>query len=221
MAMPIIDVPIYPDVPPDPGVPPVRRQPGQAFPQPIILIADAVQIFQMFLGPQWGIFSESGAPIVEVDSVVAVEFRKEFRISNYPIEGGSFQSYNKVETPFDAKLTLACGDSILPGFPGSQSSRRQTFLDSIATAVASLDMYSVVTPEVTYTSANLIHYDYRRNGGRGVSLLEVDVWVEEVRITAEAQFTKSAAGQGETNTGSVQPTPPTASQDKQIPSNLT
>lgn len=223
MPFPIVTVPRYPDVPRASGVPPVLRNIAAVANPIIILAADAVQLLGIF-SAQWGIFDQGGQPVAIADSVLGVDFRKEFRISNYPQEPGAFQSYNKVETPYDAKVTLACGDAgSLFSFPGSQVARRTAFLSAIDAAVASLDLYAVITPEFTYESANLIHYDYRRSARGGASLLEVDIWLEEVRVTATADFTNTAspAGANPANGGAVQPTAPTPSQASNIPNNLT
>jgi hypothetical protein len=52
--------------------------------------------------------------------------------------------------------------------------------------------------------------EYSRESRRGLNLLVVDVWVQEVRISAGATFTdntsgKSPTGAANTNVGSVQP----------------
>ena len=78
-------------------------------------------------GPQWGIFDQSLQPVIVGDSCLLVDYRKEFRISDYPIEQGDFASYNKVETPYDFKMTFTKGGS---------SSDRQTFLTAVAGVVA-------------------------------------------------------------------------------------
>jgi hypothetical protein len=199
MPLAVTTVPAYPDVPQASGVPNVLRSPAQApLFAAVLLIADAVQILNAFLGPQWGIFTEGGAPVAVPDSVVSVDFRHEARISNYPVEAGGFQSYDKVQQPYDARVRLSIGSSAIA---------RAAFLDAIEGAYRSLDLFTVLTPEAIYPSANIIHYDYRREAKAGANLLMVDVWLEEVRVTATAAFSSTQQPQGmdAVNNGTVQP----------------
>ena len=54
---------------------------------------------------QWGIFDQSGDPVITADTIVEVGYRREYRISDFPVEEGSFASYNKVQTPYDVRVT--------------------------------------------------------------------------------------------------------------------
>lgn len=156
---------------------------------------------------RWGIFDSAGAPIVTGDTVVAFDVAREFKAATYPIEKGGFQSYNKVETPFDVRLTFT---------QGGTEADRTAFLASIDAALESLDLYDVATPEKTYTSVNVVHMDMRRTSDKGVTLLMVDVGLLQIRATAQTAFTNTAnpAGAATTNTGAVQPqTPPAAVPD--------
>lgn len=167
-----------------------------------LLVADALSVTRAFGTPQWGIYGQDGSPIVESDAVNAVQYARDYQISDYPQEQGAFQSYNKVQVPFQAKLSFII------------AATRQGFLNSIERAVASLEFVTVVTPEVRYPSANLIHYDYRRTASHGKTLIIVEVWVEEVRVvanTAQAtasnptgQATGSTNGADSTQSGNVQ-----------------
>lgn len=133
--------------------------------------------------PQWGIFL-SGQSQVEADNVVGFEFRKDWVISDYPVEDGAFQSYDKVETPFDARVQFSCGGSL---------DTRTGFLQSIETIAGDLNLYDVVTPTKTYQSCNITHYDYRQTARNGVGLMVVDVYLEQVRNTATAAFSQAAS----------------------------
>jgi hypothetical protein len=145
-----------------------------------LLNADAALILGMFNSTQqWGIFANGQAAIL-FDAVVSVEIKKDYSISNYPQENGAFQSYNKVQMPFDARLRITKG--------GTQS-EKTTFLTALDKIVAGLDLYDVTTPEYSYHNANIVHYDYRRNAENGAGLLTVDIWLIEVRNTATISYT--------------------------------
>ena len=156
------------NIPNVPGVPPVAFAPG--FIQPVLLVHDIVSQFSAIFGPQWGIFL-GGVPVITAESVTGFEFRGEWTISDYPVEGGQFESYDKVLAPYVAKVRLASG---------STPQAREALLASVAAAAATLDLYDVVTPEFTYLSCSITHYDYRREAQRGVGLIVIDVWLAQV-----------------------------------------
>lgn len=183
----------FPNVPNLPGVPPLPRASLAVVPAVIELLA--ADVFSFFGGPlfqQWGLFL-NGAPAVVAESVVSFEFKKGSSISSFPVEEGGFESYNKVRRPFDVRLRFSTGGTIAD---------RQDLLDSIDAAVDSLDLMDAVTPEMTYESVNPLHYDYRRSAMQGVGLLIVDVFCEQVRVTATSSFTSSAAQGTNTTTSS-------------------
>lgn len=170
----------------------------------ILLGADAAAIFGLFPKPVWGIY-KGGKAIIKADSVVSVEFKRDWRLADYPQEQGAFQSYNKVTTPFDARVRLTKGgsDSVL-----------SAFLDDVDAAAKSLDLFDVVTSSKTYNSANIHHYDYKRSANSGSGLLTVDVWLTEVRVTVTDKFSTTAAPSGADPkaVGTVQAQAPTGTQ---------
>lgn len=160
----------------------------------------------------WGLY-RNGSAVLTGDNVIAVEYQKDFRILTYPTEGGGFQSYNKVETPYSFRVTFT---------KGGTEAERAAFLEACERIVASLDLYDVATPEKTYVSSNATHMDYRRTSQNGVQLIAVEVLMEQVRTTAAAAFTssKTASGAGNSNTGAVQAVPPTPPQIPPIDASL-
>lgn len=162
-----------------------------------LLVADALGVLRSLFNPLWGIF-KSGLPVITAENVVSFEYRQEWAISNYPLEKGAFESYNKVNSPFESRVRFSSGGSL---------EARQAMLKSIDVATNSLDLFDVVTPDAVYLSVNLSHYDYQRQHDRGVGLLVVDVWCQQIRVTAQTAFssTKSPSGAGTSNVGTVQP----------------
>ena len=204
--------PLYPDVPIAPGVPPVFTNPAitDAAVQPLVippappLTADAPNVAAQN-SATWGLFTSAGALALAVDSIVAVEPGREFRISDYNTEEGGFQSFNKVATPAETRVTVA---------KGGNATERQAFLAALDTMIEALDVYSVVMPDQTLTNRNLTHYTYSRTAEKGVQLLLVDLHLEEVRQSATAAFTDSQqpSGTDASQTGPVQPVAPTQAQ---------
>ena len=227
MAMTPIAVPTFPDVPKASGVPAVFRSPFiQTITTIRLLQADVGTIANMFAGPQWGIFTTGNQPFAIPNSFVSVDFRKEFRISDYPVESGGFQSFNKVATPFDVRVRFAISGPNSSTFgdignllTGGLGTTRTDFLAQVDLACKSLDLFTVVTPDAIYPSVNIVHYDYRRERQNGVGIILVDVWCQEVRVTATTEFsdTKSPEGAENQSGGTVQGQPPTPSQAAAIP----
>lgn len=188
-----------PDVPNVPGVPALASF-GAAL--AALLTTDLVPALFGTAGPQWGIFL-NGEAVVAADSNVKFELRQDFPISDYPVENGGFQNYDKVQLPIDIRVAVTAGGSV---------SNRQAFLASIDAVMNTTDLYDVVTPETVYTGYNFTHRDFRRTADRGVGLIMVDLWLTEIRVTATANFssTQQPSESGQQNVGNVQPGTPNA-----------
>lgn len=165
-----------PAVPNLPGVPPLSSYLLGALPG--LLLTDLVFALIGETAAPWGIYL-GGVPVVDADSVVTFDFRQEYTVSDYPLEQGAFESYDKVQVPFDVRVRYAAGGSEF---------NRQLLLTSIDDIVGDLNLYDVVTPEIVYPSCNVVHQDYRRTNVNGVGLLQIDVWLVQVRVTAQAAF---------------------------------
>src|ERR1700735_3981250 len=153
----------------------------------------------------WGIF-QTGVPVVVAESVVAVDYRREFAISDYPVEGGAFQSYDKVQLPRDVHMRFTAGTT----------AARSELLSSIDSIIATTQLVDFVTPDAVYTSLTLSHEDYSRTAQRGLGLLQVEVWGLEVVQTGVGQSssptTALPSGAAQTNGGTVTPTPTNSTQ---------
>jgi hypothetical protein len=202
------------------GVPSLLT-PAPAPPAPALMTSDAPGVQAQAAKPTWGIYLK-GALAIAADSIVKVEYKNDWRISNAPQEAGAFQSYNKVASPFDSRISMTKG--------GHSSSERQAFLAAVDAAAKSLNLYDIVTPEATYSNANIIQYSYQRSAHNGVTLLTVQLAFSEVRQALAPLFTtttgggapvaaiKSPAkpsGADPVSAGTVQPQKPTPAQTTQ------
>ena len=198
--MPLIP---FPNVPKLPGVPALPRSPN--FP-PLARVALGIvqgalwRVFQV--QTRWGIYDANGKPLADprrfqglagellntlggtTVSTGGVDYFKETRVSDFPVEQGHFASYNKVEMPAAPVVTLCMS--------GNESDRKK-FLDAIDSACKSTDLYSVVTPEVTYINYAIERYNYQRRNNKGATLLIVEIALKEVRQVS-AQYTVSNKG---------------------------
>lgn len=194
----------------------------------------ARSIYNAFLGPKWGIFDSNGRAVLVSDTVRSIEFRSEYHVSSYPIEEGGFVSFNKVKTPFDVRIGFVNGGqrqiagvggiltTLIPGLglasliTGSsmQEGRRTAFLSALDSMMFQTDqLFTVVTPERSYFNTTLTHYEYNREReGGGASMILVEVWCQEVRLSATKTTTTTElpSGQNAQSTGTVQPQTPSA-----------
>ncbi len=153
---------------------------------------------------EWGIYL-NGKKEIEPDSILALEYDREWAIADFPIEGGGFASYDKVARPFDVRLRLTKSSNTPK--PGGVDLR--TFLAAIENLSDSLKLVDVVTPDRTYLSVTISRLGYTRTATSGAGLLTVDVGLREVRVTAGVAFTGAAVknpGSADTvSSGTVQP----------------
>ena len=157
------------------------------------------QAIQAQLSPVTAIAALVGFPnIIPVSaSTVEFQFSQDWPISNYPQEQGAFQSYDKVTLPFDVKLRLA-------------SNAGQAFLQTCLGIANSLALFSVVTPELTFASVNCTHISWDRSAARGATLIQVDLWFQQISVQAAAAYsnTQQPGVAGQQSSGNVQPQTP-------------
>lgn len=152
----------------------------------------------------WGIFLFGVPVLVFADNFVTFEIKGEWSVPDYPVEQGSFQSYNKVALPKEIRVQVSCGGS---------ETKRQAFIDSIELLLPNTFLYDVVTPERVYLNYNYTHYDYARRADRGAGLVTINLYLTEIRQSAIANFLQTLAPgiSGAVGLGNVQPqSPPTA-----------
>jgi hypothetical protein len=222
--MPLIP---YPDVPAYPGVPQLVRSAASSTVVNIALSAVGSALLGALQSQQqWGIYTSAGAQLggasglsllsslvsqPTVLSTVAVDYMKEMIVSSFPIEGGGFANYNKVERPGNPVVTLSLTGSVTD---------RNTFLTAIDTACKSTNTYNVVTPEFTYVNYTIERYSLRRSAEKGANLITVEIALQEVRQVSAAFSTvtpnpianpQTPGAASQVNSGNVQPTAPDVS----------
>lgn len=184
-----------------PGVPPLLNPDQQPDANPPPLTGDTTSTFGPNNAPQWGLFKD-GVAVITADSVISFGYKQDWTVSDYSVENGGFESYDKVQLPFNVRLRFATGGS---------DADRQKFLQSVAAIAGDLLQYDATTPEFNYLNVNVTHYDFDRASDKGVGLLAVDIWCIEIRENATATFTqtKAPSGANPVNTGNVQTRLPT------------
>lgn len=158
------------------------------------------------LPTDWKILdANTSAPVIVPDTVARFEYRGESRVADYPMEQGAFASYNKVQTPFDLRMTMVCSGlnfaqkaiSAITGALGIDTGQdlmqRPDFLDTLDYMLNTTDLFVVVTPDKTFHNISLVHYDYRKESNNGARMLIVEAWFREVRVTGSATYTQNTA----------------------------
>lgn len=198
---------------------PTLLNPPAATPTPAVVQLQDVHIVGNKIDAVWGIYrSDTNTLLVRPDTILAFDYRREWRVADFPMEEGAFESYNKVAVPFDVRLRMTKGSTKPnPNAVGpdvDSVTGRRDFLKRLENAAASLDLYDVVTPEASYYGVNIVSVDYRRETSSGVSLLTVDVGLRQIRLTAISKViaTQTPSGAPAVNNGTVQPKVPKTQQ---------
>ena len=162
------------------GIPPLLNSINNTVNTVGLLVADAIIVFKMLTSTvQWGIFDSANKLAVKPDSIISLDFKKDWNLPRYPMELGAFQSYNKVAEPYDVRVRMTLGGT---------TADHTKFLAQVVKIAASFDLYNVVTPDVIYKNANVFHYDYHRSATNGVGLLTVDLYLAAIRNTIVPAF---------------------------------
>jgi len=140
--------------------------------------------------------ARTSSKVIVPDTVPRFEFRGDRRISDYPVEQGAFASYNKVVTPYEIRMTMVCSGlnyaqnaiSSLGMNLGQGFMQKSDFIDTLDYMLDTTDLFTIVTPDKAYESANLEHYDYKRETRNGATMLIIEAWFREVRVTASATY---------------------------------
>lgn len=127
----------------------------------------------------WGIFTQDGVAVFDVDSVIDLHYTNSSKVSTFPVEKGAFTSYNKVKTPFKTKVRLSVG---------GDSNRISSFISTMDAVVDDTNLYNIVTPEAVYLNVNVEHISYGRGSEKGANLIMADLEIIEIRQT-QPQYT--------------------------------
>lgn len=212
----------FPNVPNVPGVPPVPRLPGNV-PALVNLVTPGLSgtLWQASQAPAvWGVFkftevddiNDPNYPgtfdqVIFPDTIIDFSDSNDWNTSNFPIQGGKFSTYNKVKLPPENSLRFR---------KTGTASDRKAFLGQIEAIAGDTELYTIVTPEWTYTDLNITRFGNVRHGSEAAyALVEVDVFFVNVpAVSAQYSSTQTnvtnaqdPATQPVTNQGAVNPQP--------------
>lgn len=157
---------------------------------------DAVQMDLATIAPplaqQWGVYDLVGNPVFStvgfsnsqgnIDSFVSLNYDNNAKVSTFPVEQGSFASYNKTGTPYSPKI----------GVIVSGQTRITALMELLEVELNTINLYQIITPERTYQSVTLDKYSYARTQKAGKNLLHVTMTFMQVIEVIPNQYAKTA-----------------------------
>lgn len=188
--------PSAPTVPNVDGVPPLASTANVTDGQATPATSDGITVSAKKW--RWGIYKSGTTTLaVEPDSFVSVAYSAEYRISDFPLQGGGFQTYNKVALPFDTMVTMS---------KGGTNEDRTDFIRAIEALRGDTNLYDVVTPEFTYLNVNFAHVSLQRAREQGGGLVTYELALREIRseVANTVTPTKAPSGEAKTSNGTTQ-----------------
>lgn len=229
----------FPNVPLSPGVPLLPRSPNFPPLAKVVLGAVTGALWRAFqTDSQWGIFNKAGKSVLDPSAPISsmsgsllssigigstlstsgVEISAESKVSDFPVESGSFATYNKVEMPFMARVEVC--------LTGSESDRAK-FLLTLDDLRKSTELLDVATPDFKFTDCTIMDYNYQRTSQSGATLLRVAISLKQVRQVTSAYTEAKKIDQPKTpsaaltsDTGKVQAKTPDQSMIRNVANKL-
>lgn len=138
-----------------------------------------------------------GSTVFSPTSWIGFERTSDASIATAPTEKGQFNSYNKVRRPGEIKLAFTLEgwtgySGAIPNLTNLTTLSREELIHLLDTMIACAYTYTIETPDTSFSSCDLIHYDYQIKEGRGVTLLSVNAYFQEVVITSETITSSNA-----------------------------
>jgi len=177
----------FPNVPALPGVPNIPRNPFLAAETIITIGSNAFARAQVnFLmavarPPVYALIDESGAPVLLPDTFQAFANDDTSQLSNYPVEQGSFNTYNKVDNPFIPRVVMSKGGS---------DAERAAFFEQVLQLRRSTALLTLITPEAIFRNINLVAFNYSKTNRTGANMLHIEMIFNEVRLAPAAQYSE-------------------------------
>lgn len=207
-----MSIPVY-NVPNAPGIPPMVRSAISDISTAQGLVAGIQTTIQFFQGrppmPTWGVFDSKFKSVVSADSFLSFSNRKESEVPTFQVQDGKLSAYNKVQLPFTNSVRIIKSGTLTD---------RQALIRQIENLQASLDNFTIVTPEKSYVNVNCTAYEVtRKDAGDANMLTDVELFFQEIPTTSAVYTTtnpatttnaQQASAEPPANQGIVQPSTP-------------
>lgn len=137
------------------------------------------------LPEQWTILDENGEKAFEFDAFISADIKNECKVTQKPVEEGSFASYHMTTAPLSIKCVLA-----KQGFPQDLTA----ITDALLNYVDSTALLSVITPEQEYEDMKLTGFSFSRAADKGCDIIYAECTFEQVRIV-ESEYSNAKIAQ--------------------------
>lgn len=136
-----------------------------------------------------GVHLKGGRPF-SPDSFVVVEVGAEASVSTAPVEQGAYTTFNKIQRPPELHVTFTVEgwtafSGAVPNLTNFSTTSRSNVLETLEMMRTTAGLYDIETPDKTWTSYDLVKYDYRTRSNNGPTLLTVSAVFQAVMITGE------------------------------------
>jgi len=155
-----------------PGVPALLSNP---VPAATLLASPAISNLLDMLAPKWGVFNTSGAQAIVPDSFLDLDYVNSSIIPTHPQEQGAFASYNKVQNPRAHAISMS---------KGGGKKEMTDFLTLLESLADSLELFTIVTPNRSYSRTNIDKCEYRRTAFNGAGIIIATIHFTEIRQAA-------------------------------------
>ena len=153
----------------------------------------------------WNIIDENGERVLTFDSFIKSSVNSESKVTQMPVERGSFVDYNIVKTPLNMTVTLVKSGS---------SDELSEYVNTLLELVDSTKLVTVITPEKEYNNMKIIKVNFDRSTDNGVNIILAECNFLEIR-QVQSKY-GNARLQGKRSRGLQQPKPKETSAIKGI-----
>ena len=123
--------------------------------------------------------SKNGKTICGFDDFIGMKYESDSRISNYTVQFGDFNSYNKVIIPKIIEITLVTQGT---------HEKISNVVEILENYKNSTKLVDVQTPYGVFIGYNIINLSYELSVSKGIGYLECTIKIREVGVSS-AQFT--------------------------------
>ena len=153
------------------------------------------------LQQQWTILDEGGRTAVNFTSFIDIDYKNDGKALEYPVEEGSFASYNKTQNSMEIRVTLATQGT---------DAEFNDILAKLEDYQKKAVKLSIATPSDFYDGFTLESMSYTRKVDQNARMLTVELAFKEVRevqtqvSTVAISKPKNPTSAGKKQTGKAQ-----------------
>lgn len=164
-----------------------------------------LSIINSVLHPQYIIRDgKTGSVALEFSGMSSIQPSGRAQITTAPVEKGMYQSINKVKEPSVVRCEIIVTG--LTGFSGGLPNifdltftSQSDVLGTIKNMLGETNTYDIETPKETLQSYDLIDHSYEVNSQRGVSMLTIYLYFQEVMQQMEVEMSGAQTDKKPTN----------------------